>query len=123
LFAGALTRLQDIAGWHGKHRASRTIPSDVTAGSPVESPSRIKSLDGLRGSGAIGVLCMHAFPLAVFWNWIRMEMFFVLSGFLITTILLRTDLTQPHSLRNFIARRALRIWPVYYVGLFSAFLL
>jgi len=84
------------------------------------SQSRIAELDGLRGVASLFVLFHHAFPTKLFWAWIWMEAFFVLSGFLITTILLRSDLHQPLAIRNFLIRRGLRIWPVYYVGLLGA---
>lgn len=81
---------------------------------------RIAELDGLRGVASLFVLFHHAFATHVFWAWIWLEMFFVLSGFLITTILLHADLTQPRAMVNFIIRRGLRIWPVYYLALLGA---
>jgi peptidoglycan/LPS O-acetylase OafA/YrhL len=48
-------------------------------------------------------------------------MFFVLSGYLITTLLLKEhDKTGAISLRKFYLRRILRIWPIYYLALFVA---
>ncbi len=53
-------------------------------------------------------------------SWISVDIFFILSGFLITTLLLQAKQT-PHYFRNFYARRALRIVPLYYLLLVGCF--
>ena len=86
---------------------------------------RSEPLDGLRGIAILLVMLFHMavmnptaeidrFALKVLSaGWIGVELFFVLSGFLITSILLRTRGTAGYF-RNFWARRALRIFPLYY---------
>ena len=76
-------------------------------------------LDGMRGIAAVGVTAFHADPVSpfLFWAWSFVDMFFVLSGFLIGTILQRGIAEGTLSLRNFWMRRILRIWPVYYLML------
>jgi peptidoglycan/LPS O-acetylase OafA/YrhL len=82
----------------------------------------IPQLDGMRGLAVLLVLLAHsaiAFTRVPAFGWIDgygnlgVQLFFVLSGFLITRILLDTKDT-PHFFRNFFARRALRIYPLYY---------
>jgi peptidoglycan/LPS O-acetylase OafA/YrhL len=83
----------------------------------------IPQLDGMRGLAILLVLFAHsaiAFTRVPAFRWIEnygnlgVQLFFVLSGFLITRILLDTKDT-PHFFRNFFVRRALRIYPLYYV--------
>ncbi|MFC5862022.1 acyltransferase family protein [Acidicapsa dinghuensis] len=87
---------------------------------PAWLPSYIPELQGLRGIAVLGVVIYHNHPLltgtpfyyASLWGWAGVNLFFVLSGFLITSILIEAR-DKPHYFRNFYARRALRIWPVY----------
>jgi peptidoglycan/LPS O-acetylase OafA/YrhL len=69
------------------------------------------ALDGLRAVAFLLVFLQHY--LAVPWGWTGVDIFFVLSGFLITGILFDTR-NDPHRVRNFYLRRTLRIFPLYY---------
>ncbi len=98
---------------------------------PVSSPSiqHIPELDGVRGIAVLLVLFFHAFAwpmenqswsgiaeavrLVTLPGWVGVDLFFVLSGFLITGTLLDAK-DSPHYYRNFYVRRALRILPAYY---------
>jgi len=92
-------------------------------------PSYLPELDGLRGLAILGVVLYHCDPLvkgtwvhfAAQWGWAGVNLFFVLSGFLITSNLLATR-EKPHYFHNFHARRALRIWPVYVLVLAVVYL-
>lgn len=77
----------------------------------------IPELDGLRGMGAAFVVAFHWTPTYIFWSWTFVNMFFVLSGYLISRIVLEAILERRFSLGHFYMRRILRIWPVYYVSL------
>src|SRR6266699_4069882 len=90
-------------------------------------PGYIPQFDGLRGLAILSVLIGHsgfleALPHAgmLEYTLFGVNLFFVLSGFLITGILTDSKGSQ-HYFRNFYARRALRIWPLYYLVLFVAF--
>jgi peptidoglycan/LPS O-acetylase OafA/YrhL len=96
--------------------------------------SYIPELDGIRGIAVLVVMLAHVATLdvqssAAFLTvapgalytlighgWLGVDLFFVLSGFLITGILLDTR-NSPHYFRNFYGRRALRILPLYFLCL------
>jgi peptidoglycan/LPS O-acetylase OafA/YrhL len=91
-------------------------------------------LDGLRGLGILLVMWYHfvemfpvpsgaldkAFFRILGTGWIGVELFFLLSGFLVTKVLCDAK-PHPCLLRNFFARRALRILPLYYGFLLTLF--
>ncbi len=77
---------------------------------------RIPELDSLRGLAAVAIVAFHLNPQAFYPGWTGVDLFFVLSGYLITGIILRHGDTRGF-LVNFYARRGLRIWPIYYLTL------
>jgi len=107
-------------------------PARNSGRGPAGTSSHDPALDGLRGLAVLLIYIFHyggglksphlvvrLFGYLTASGWVGVELFFALSGFLITGIL--WDSMQPHRaphrLRNFYARRALRIFPLYYVAL------
>src|SRR6266700_3504348 len=77
---------------------------------PVERLGYVPALNGIRGVAIAGVLAYHAYGLRG--GYLGVDLFFVLSGFLITTLLLEEfDQVGTVSLRGFYRRRALRLLP------------
>ena len=102
--------------------AARAVPETPAL---AATGSRIAPLDGIRGLAALLVFTYHCTVLEprnlpetiyqhlTFLNGLSPLLFFVLSGFLITGILVRTR-DEPHYFRNFYIRRGLRTLPLYY---------
>ncbi|MBC7524255.1 MAG: acyltransferase [Flavobacterium sp.] len=100
------------------------------------TPSYLPSLDGWRAIGVIMVLfghaklsrnvptVVHTFLDKTIYAELGVQIFFVLSGFLITIILIKTKQKfRTISLKEFYIKRALRILPVFYLYLFVLFIL
>jgi peptidoglycan/LPS O-acetylase OafA/YrhL len=99
----------------------------------VENEGRLPPLDGIRGFAVLAVMAYHfvhgmsrAHPIdaAVFdaasYGWVGVDLFFALSGFLITGVLLDSK-DDARYFRRFYLRRAVRIFPLYYGFLFLFF--
>jgi peptidoglycan/LPS O-acetylase OafA/YrhL len=85
-------------------------PPDAQNG-PVAASRYRADIDGLRAIAVMSVIGFHAFPGLVSGGYVGVDIFFVISGFLITTILL-TDLDRGRfSFVGFYARRIRRIFP------------
>lgn len=101
---------------------------------PEITLKHLPQLDGLRGIAILMVLLVHftvevepgtvaeslVYHLFLRHLWTGVDLFFVLSGFLITRILIVTKGNHGH-LKHFYVRRFLRIFPLYYVVLFLVF--
>jgi peptidoglycan/LPS O-acetylase OafA/YrhL len=107
--------------------ADQQVVGRAKVGKPL---SHLAALDGLRGIAVILVLIFHfswAFPEVGLWGklkqflwagWLGVDLFFVLSGFLITRGLVKeSTFSVGQRMKFFWARRAVRIFPLYYIVL------
>lgn len=82
----------------------------------ANSSAHRTALDGLRALAIIGVMFVHAGVAGFRSGWIGVDLFFVLSGFLITTLLImESTTTGAIDYAPFMARRALRLMPAYFL--------
>lgn len=111
--------------------AAATDPKSAAATSVWSG--HVPALDGIRGLGILLVLFYHyglsasilGFDNRIIWlsslGWSGVDLFFVLSGFLITGILYDAK-GKENYFRNFYARRTLRIFPLYYAAAIAVIL-
>jgi peptidoglycan/LPS O-acetylase OafA/YrhL len=115
--------------------SSAAIAIPLPAATAVHEHSHIRALDGIRGAAILLVLFYHLgnsvgaefgvnskLQVMAGLGWVGVDLFFVLSGFLITGILYDSK-TKPHFFKNFYMRRALRIFPLYFSALLFLVLL
>ena len=109
---------------------AQTTFAESTTVLPLEK-QHLKALDGVRGLAVLMVILWHAMEsnfltasplikvigMTLYVGRLGVDLFFVLSGFLITGILIDTRGDSGYF-RRFLARRALRIFPLYYGVLF-----
>ena len=109
-------------------------PKRVFPASTRQAPGHIPALDGIRGAAAATVFIYHYGGGArssqsvvrfigetIHLGWAGVSLFFVLSGFLITGILL-DSMERPNWRSRFYVRRTLRIFPLYYFAIVAVIL-
>lgn len=112
---------------------TKQVAAELSGAVPVTSPGppanlrgHLPALDGIRGLAVMMVLVFHFVGQMLPTNWVEraivgvtkygllgVDLFFVLSGFLITGLLYEAH-DKRYYLRNFYMRRVLRIFPLYY---------
>ncbi|RKP46416.1 acyltransferase family protein [Trinickia fusca] len=98
----------------------RPIEASSARGQRPRAHERIVQLDGVRAVAVLAVFLNHAFGVSL---WMGVDLFFVLSGFLITGILLDRKNRRQSYFGYFYARRARRILPPYVILLVLSSLL
>lgn len=105
--------------------------------SQTNENKRIKELDGIRGIAALLIITWHYgtsqlvnnhsliagyFRVATTYFWTGVDLFFILSGFLLGGILLKNKLSKNYF-KTFYVRRICRIFPIYYLVLIVVFVI
>lgn len=116
-------------------RLPSIFPSIISTSNRARWTRHVPALDGVRGLAILLVMAHNfnlleapetfsgkATNLLLDWGWVGVQLFFVLSGFLITNILLSTK-SAGNYFRSFFGRRSVRIFPLYFVALAVGLLL
>ncbi|KTD39329.1 O-antigen acetylase [Legionella nautarum] len=79
-------------------------------------------IDGLRAIAVLSVVCFHAFPTLLKGGFVGVDIFFVISGFLISKIILENLANNSFSFVDFYSRRIKRIFPALIFVLISCYI-
>jgi peptidoglycan/LPS O-acetylase OafA/YrhL len=88
-----------------------------------DHPAYRQDIDGLRAIAVLIVVGFHAFPKAIPGGFIGVDVFFVISGFLITSIILKSLENKNFSFIDFYSRRIRRIFPALLVVMSACLIL
>jgi peptidoglycan/LPS O-acetylase OafA/YrhL len=95
----------------------KTIPQSWHLTHPKYRPD----IDGLRAIAVLSVVIFHAFPKSIKGGFIGVDIFFVISGFLISTIIMGSLERNSFSFIEFYSRRIKRIFPALLLVLIASF--
>ncbi|MBF0571814.1 MAG: acyltransferase [Candidatus Omnitrophica bacterium] len=98
-------------------------PSQNKPDITLTHPKYRTDLDGLRGIAVLSVVIFHAFPLWVKGGYIGVDIFFVISGYLISTIIFSNLDSKTFSFKGFYSRRIRRIFPALLLVLTACYVL
>jgi len=101
---------------HTSFQTDQTPSTSVTAATYPGSDYR-PDIDGLRALAVLAVLGFHAYPAVFHGGFVGVDVFFVISGYLITGIILRALSRGTFSFAEFYTRRINRIFPALIVVL------
>lgn len=103
--------------------ASERRESALLARDALYHPKYRPDIDGLRGLAVLSVVWFHAFPASMSGGFIGVDIFFVISGYLITTIILESLDRHQFSFAAFYGRRIRRIFPALLLVLVATYAL
>jgi len=92
-----------------------------TSTDPLLHPKYRPDIDGLRAIAVLSVLIFHAFPEWLSGGFVGVDIFFVISGYLISTILFENIAQERFSFKAFYVRRINRIFPALFLVLTASY--
>ena len=98
-----------------------TSPANEAAAETLTHPKYRPDIDGLRAVAVLAVVAFHAFPRWMPGGFVGVDVFFVISGYLISTILLENLARDTFSFATFYMRRIRRIFPALALVLAACF--
>ena len=101
--------------YHPCHNAMQSSPDPITRKTDYRP-----DIDGLRAIAVMSVLCYHAFPSMLHGGFVGVDIFFVISGFLISKHIWEELAQECFSIKTFYARRVRRIFPALAVVLLAS---
>ncbi|MDD5304116.1 MAG: acyltransferase family protein [Elusimicrobia bacterium] len=88
---------------------------------PAKPPRYRADIDGLRAMAVLSVIGFHAFPYSMKGGFVGVDIFFVISGYLISTIIFNGLRNGTFSFAEFYSRRVRRIFPALAIVLLAAY--
>ena len=98
-----------------------SLPPHNTAAAKLSHPKYRPDIDGLRAVAVLAVVAFHAFLRWLPGGFVGVDVFFVISGYLISTILLENLARDTFSFTTFYMRRIRRIFPALALVLAASF--
>ena len=97
------------------------IPPHTNNKEHLSHPTYRPDIDGLRAIAVLSVVIFHAFPKLIPGGFVGVDIFFVISGFLISTILFENIRDNTFSFTEFYSRRIRRIFPALFLVLLACY--
>src|SRR5450830_2180550 len=93
------------------NHTARAEQNSATVTNTSSHPAYRSDIDGLRAIAVLAVVAFHASPLRMPGGFVGVDIFFVISGYLISSIIFKQLDAQGFSFRAFYSRRIQRIFP------------
>jgi len=90
---------------------SQSEASQLATDKHLSHPTYRPDIDGLRAIAVLSVVAFHAFPTLITGGFVGVDVFFVISGFLISSIIFGSLKKNSFSFVDFYSRRINRIFP------------